>query len=75
MDAIISHGCFLNECNILHSIVGVRSRLETGVELEVSYAYVESAYVESLLCLQFGAYKILEPIRDVDIHSHVSRQF
>lgn len=49
MDAIISHGCFLNECNILHSIVGVRSRLETGVELEVSYAYVESAYVESLL--------------------------
>lgn len=50
VDAIISHGCFLNECNILHSIVGVRSRLETGVELEVSYAYVESAYVESLLC-------------------------
>jgi len=34
VDAIISHGCFLNECNILHSIVGVRSRLETGVELE-----------------------------------------
>lgn len=53
VDAIISHGCFLNECNILHSIVGVRSRLETGVELEVSYIFVEK-----LLLWQFGAYKI-----------------
>ncbi|GFY86182.1 ADPGLC-PPase large subunit [Actinidia rufa] len=34
VDAIVSHGCFLNECNIQHSIVGVRSRLETGVELQ-----------------------------------------
>ncbi|XP_047329432.1 glucose-1-phosphate adenylyltransferase large subunit 1-like [Impatiens glandulifera] len=32
--AIISHGCFLHECYIEHSIVGVRSRLDTGVELK-----------------------------------------
>ncbi|XP_044511306.1 glucose-1-phosphate adenylyltransferase large subunit 2, chloroplastic-like isoform X2 [Mangifera indica] len=34
LDAIISHGCFLRECSVQHSIVGVRSRLETGVELQ-----------------------------------------
>ncbi|KAL3332227.1 hypothetical protein AABB24_032693 [Solanum stoloniferum] len=34
VDAIISHGCFLRECNIQHSIVGVRSRLDYGVELK-----------------------------------------
>ncbi|KAI8015239.1 hypothetical protein LOK49_LG05G03671 [Camellia lanceoleosa] len=34
VDAIISHGCFLHESNVHHSIVGIRSRLETGVELE-----------------------------------------
>ncbi|KAM7258506.1 hypothetical protein ACFE04_014247 [Oxalis oulophora] len=34
VEAIISHGCFLHECSIEHSIVGVRSRLETGVELK-----------------------------------------
>ncbi|KAK4599804.1 hypothetical protein RGQ29_009733 [Quercus rubra] len=34
LDAIISHGCFLRECSVQHSIVGVRSRLENGVELE-----------------------------------------
>ncbi|KAL5189585.1 Glucose-1-phosphate adenylyltransferase large subunit, chloroplastic/amyloplastic [Glycine soja] len=34
VDAIISHGCFLRECSIQHSIVGVRSRLESGVELQ-----------------------------------------
>lgn len=32
-DAIISHGCFLRECTVQHSIVGVRSRLDYGVEL------------------------------------------
>nr|DAD21606.1 TPA_asm: hypothetical protein HUJ06_023069 [Nelumbo nucifera] len=31
--AIISHGCFLRECSVQHSVVGVRSRLEYGVEL------------------------------------------
>ncbi|KGN59984.1 glucose-1-phosphate adenylyltransferase large subunit 1 [Cucumis sativus] len=34
VDAIISHGCFLRECTVEHSIVGVRSRLEYGVELK-----------------------------------------
>ncbi|XP_057434963.1 glucose-1-phosphate adenylyltransferase large subunit 1-like [Lotus japonicus] len=34
VDAIISHGCFLRECNVQHSIVGIRSRLESGVELQ-----------------------------------------
>ncbi|KAK9165485.1 hypothetical protein Scep_000676 [Stephania cephalantha] len=34
LNAIISHGCFLRECSIEHSIVGVRSRLEYGVDLK-----------------------------------------
>ncbi|KAL8127167.1 glucose-1-phosphate adenylyltransferase large subunit 1 [Apium graveolens] len=34
VDAIVSHGCFLRGCSVKHSIVGVRSRLEYGVELE-----------------------------------------
>ncbi|KAK9102092.1 hypothetical protein Sjap_019346 [Stephania japonica] len=33
-DAIISHGCFLRACSVEHSIVGVRSRLEYGVDLK-----------------------------------------
>ncbi|KAL8556094.1 hypothetical protein ACS0TY_003775 [Phlomoides rotata] len=33
-DAIISHGCFLRECIVDHSIVGERSRLDSGVELK-----------------------------------------
>ncbi|GAB4836738.1 Glucose-1-phosphate adenylyltransferase large subunit, chloroplastic/amyloplastic [Ancistrocladus abbreviatus] len=34
IDSIISHGCFLRECSIQHCVVGVRSRLECGVELQ-----------------------------------------
>ncbi|GLU02885.1 hypothetical protein SLE2022_201180 [Rubroshorea leprosula] len=34
VDAIISHGCFLRECSVRHSIVGERSRLDYGVELQ-----------------------------------------
>ncbi|CAN6469595.1 unnamed protein product [Victoria cruziana] len=34
LNAIISHGCFLRECSVEHSVVGVRSRLEYGVELK-----------------------------------------
>ncbi|KAM7517200.1 hypothetical protein LguiA_006783 [Lonicera macranthoides] len=34
VDAIISHGCFLRECSVEHTIVGVRSRLDFGVELK-----------------------------------------
>lgn len=33
-DAIISHGCFLQECNVIHSVVGERSRLDSGVVLK-----------------------------------------
>lgn len=38
-DSIISHGCFLRECSIEHSIVGERSRLDSGVELKVRMSY------------------------------------
>lgn len=34
VDSIVSHGCFLRECSIQHSVVGVRSRLEYGVEFK-----------------------------------------
>lgn len=33
-DVIISHGCFLRECTVVHSIIGERSRLDSGVELK-----------------------------------------
>ncbi|KAF3793090.1 Glucose-1-phosphate adenylyltransferase large subunit 2 [Nymphaea thermarum] len=34
VDSIISHGCFLRECSVGHSVVGIRSRLNLGVELQ-----------------------------------------
>ncbi|XP_027940123.1 glucose-1-phosphate adenylyltransferase large subunit 1-like [Vigna unguiculata] len=34
VDAIISHGVFLNQCKVQHSVVGLRSRLEAGSELQ-----------------------------------------
>lgn len=34
IDSIISHGCFLRECSVEHSIVGIRSRLDYGVEMK-----------------------------------------
>ncbi|KAJ7523294.1 hypothetical protein O6H91_18G045600 [Diphasiastrum complanatum] len=34
LDSIVSHGCFLRECSVVHSVVGIRSRLESGVELQ-----------------------------------------
>nr|WKL05550.1 ADP-glucose pyrophosphorylase large subunit 2 [Colocasia esculenta] len=33
LNSIVSHGCFLRECTVEHSIIGVRSRLERGAEL------------------------------------------
>ncbi|KAG0561447.1 hypothetical protein M758_9G175200 [Ceratodon purpureus] len=33
-DSIISHGCFLRNCSVEHSIVGIRSRLESGAVLK-----------------------------------------
>ncbi|KAK1280092.1 hypothetical protein QJS04_geneDACA004753 [Acorus gramineus] len=34
LNSIISHGCFLRECSVEHSIVGIRSRIEYGSELK-----------------------------------------
>ncbi|CAH2075924.1 unnamed protein product [Thlaspi arvense] len=34
VDSIISHGCFLGECSVQRSIIGERSRLDYGVELQ-----------------------------------------
>ncbi|XP_010416915.1 PREDICTED: probable glucose-1-phosphate adenylyltransferase large subunit, chloroplastic isoform X1 [Camelina sativa] len=34
VDSIISHGCFLRECSVQRSIIGERSRLDYGVELQ-----------------------------------------
>ncbi|KAJ1689703.1 hypothetical protein LUZ63_013858 [Rhynchospora breviuscula] len=34
VNAILSHGCFLQECSVQHSVIGVRSRLDVGCELE-----------------------------------------
>ncbi|KAJ4966280.1 hypothetical protein NE237_018129 [Protea cynaroides] len=34
LNAIISHGCFMRECSVQNTIVGLRSRLENGVELQ-----------------------------------------
>ncbi|XVE77375.1 hypothetical protein DITRI_Ditri13aG0057300 [Diplodiscus trichospermus] len=34
VDSIISHGCFMRECSVKRSIVGICSRLESGVELK-----------------------------------------
>lgn len=34
-DAIVSHGAFLEECNVEHSIVGLRSRIGKGAVLRV----------------------------------------
>lgn len=44
VDAIISHGCFLHECLVQHSIVGERSRLDYGVELKDSIMMGADSY-------------------------------
>ncbi|KAG0569299.1 hypothetical protein KC19_6G081300 [Ceratodon purpureus] len=33
-DSIISHGCFLRDCKVENSILGVRSRVESGCDLK-----------------------------------------
>lgn len=47
VDAIISHGCFLHECLVQHSIVGERSRLDYGVELKVNYLHFQTENFEA----------------------------
>lgn len=54
LDSIISHGCFLRECSVEHSVVGIRSRLEYGVELKETMMmgadnYETEAEIASLL--------------------------
>uniref|UniRef100_A0A0D9WX85 Glucose-1-phosphate adenylyltransferase n=1 Tax=Leersia perrieri TaxID=77586 RepID=A0A0D9WX85_9ORYZ len=34
VNSIVSHGCFLTECSVEHSVIGIRSRLELGVQLK-----------------------------------------
>ncbi|KAH1259163.1 Glucose-1-phosphate adenylyltransferase large subunit 2, chloroplastic [Glycine max] len=34
INSLISDGCFLKECTVEHSIVGIRSRLDSGVQLK-----------------------------------------
>uniref|UniRef100_A0A0E0E9I9 Glucose-1-phosphate adenylyltransferase n=1 Tax=Oryza meridionalis TaxID=40149 RepID=A0A0E0E9I9_9ORYZ len=34
LNSIVSHGCFLTECSVDRSVIGVRSRLEPGVQLK-----------------------------------------
>jgi glucose-1-phosphate adenylyltransferase len=35
-DSIVSHGCFLRECSVENSVIGVRSRLESGCDVKRS---------------------------------------
>lgn len=37
VESIVSHGCFLRDCKIEHSLIGLRSRLESGAEVKVKY--------------------------------------
>uniref|UniRef100_A0A0C9S794 Glucose-1-phosphate adenylyltransferase n=1 Tax=Wollemia nobilis TaxID=56998 RepID=A0A0C9S794_9CONI len=34
VESIVSHGCFLQDCSIEHSIIGIRSRILSGVSLK-----------------------------------------
>jgi glucose-1-phosphate adenylyltransferase len=35
IESIVSHGCFLRDCSVEHSLIGLRSRIESGVEVKV----------------------------------------
>ena len=37
IDSIVSHGCFLRDCKVEHSLIGLRSRLESGADVKVEY--------------------------------------
>ncbi|GKV38546.1 hypothetical protein SLEP1_g46448 [Rubroshorea leprosula] len=39
VDSIISHGSFLTDCSIEHSVVGIRSRINSGVHLKVCFTF------------------------------------
>lgn len=44
VDSIISHGCFLHDCSVGHSVIGNRSRLESGVEIKDSVMMGADSY-------------------------------
>ncbi|KAJ0980074.1 hypothetical protein J5N97_015548 [Dioscorea zingiberensis] len=57
LNSIISHGCFLAGCTVEHSVVGVRSRLEHGVEFKDTMMMGADYYqteTERGLCLKHG---------------------
>ncbi|XP_024367955.1 glucose-1-phosphate adenylyltransferase large subunit 1 isoform X2 [Physcomitrium patens] len=33
-DSIVSHGCFLRDCSVENSVIGIRSRLESGCDVK-----------------------------------------
>lgn len=35
IESIVSHGCFLRDCSVEHSLIGLRSRIESGVAVKV----------------------------------------
>jgi hypothetical protein len=47
---MISDGSFLSECSVEHSIVGIRSRLEPGVELKVEYNHISGKDMKDAVC-------------------------
>ncbi|XP_068658393.1 glucose-1-phosphate adenylyltransferase large subunit 3, chloroplastic/amyloplastic [Aristolochia californica] len=54
VDSIVSHGSFLNNCKIEHSVIGIRSRVNSGVHLKDTVMlgadyYETDAEVASLL--------------------------
>lgn len=40
VDSIISHGSFLTNCYIEHSVVGIRSRINSNVQLKVCFTFL-----------------------------------
>ncbi|CAL5194894.1 unnamed protein product [Lathyrus oleraceus] len=56
INSLISDGCFLRECMVEHSIVGIRSRLDSGVQLKDTLMmgadyYQTEAEIASLLAV------------------------
>merc|ERR1712087_270666 len=46
-DAIISHGCFLQQCKVTHSIVGLRARICEGAVIEDALACIDGSWVRT----------------------------
>ncbi|CAM6098854.1 unnamed protein product [Calypogeia fissa] len=37
VDSIVSHGCFIRESKVTHSVIGLRSQLDTGCDLQDTF--------------------------------------